>query len=237
MTDELLEQKIAHQTSESRILETLNRQMSQNIEKLLEQKKYQKEKNQKLQAHIDELMQVIERTEKEITKTRRNSTISDIKIEPKIYLKGMFEEFIEEQNALKILIEGQVYYYPLSSYQCRHLPISGARVLVFRSEDGGSLVYGFHVAKLIDTCNRRKGIIKFASEIQNYLKVHIEDYGYINFYPSADLWGTFGYKIGDSVILNEIFIDGKIYFYITEKNETNFDRNEVLKIIMKEEES
>jgi hypothetical protein len=146
----------------------------------------------------------------------------------------MFECFIKEQNALKIMIEGTAYHYPLSSYQCAHLPISGSRVLIFKNEEGQNIIYGFNKSKLIDGAQKVKAIIKFLSPMQNRVKFHIEEYGFINFEPNKDFWSTLTHKIGDTVILTKISIDGDIYFYISQKGKSHINRNEILQILQKE---
>jgi len=204
------------------------------VEELIEQKKQQERKNRMLQEQIDELMRIMKESEKQIERSQKNSTLADMKIEPKIYLKGMFECFIKEQNALKIMIEGTAYYYPLSSYQCSHLPISGSRILIFKNEEGRNIIYGFNRSKLIDSAKKVKGIIKFLSPMQNRLKFHIEGYGFINFEPSEDFWSVLSHKIGDTIILTRVEIDGDIYFYISEKGKSHINRNEILQILQKE---
>lgn len=208
--------------------------LQKNIEELLAQKKEQEKKNAQLQERIDELLETIASTEKHIEQAQKNSTLNDIKIEPKIYLKGMFDSFIKEKSALKILVEGRVYYYPLESYQCTHLPISGSRVLIFKSEEGENIIYGFNVSKLIDSAQKVKATIKFVSVLQNRLKVHIENYGFINFSPAKELWESVEFKLGETVILSKIDIDGSVYFTIAKKALLGTDRNEILKLLIKD---
>ena len=215
-------------------LEEEKEKILESVEELLEQKKQQEEKNRMLQTQIDELMGIMKESEKQIERSKKNSTLSDMKIEPKIYLKGMFESFIKEHNALKIMIEGSAYYYPLSAYQCSHLPISGSRVLIFKNEEEDNIIYGFNRSKLIESAKKVKAIIKFASPMQNRLKLHIEEYGFINLEPSEDFWKVFQYKIGDMVILTKVEIDGNLYFYILEKGKSHINRNEILQILYKE---
>ena len=211
-----------------------NRSLEEQIKELVIQKKEQEQKNAYLQKQIDELLTTMKASEKHIDKAQNNSTITEMSIEPKMYLKGMFDSFIKEKNALKILIEGREYFYPLETYQCTHLPISGSRVLIFKSEDGANLVYGFHVSKLIDSAQKVKATVKFVSSLQNRLKLHIENYGFINFEPAQELWDTMEFKIGETLILSEVHIDGDIYFYITHKDMSATNRNEILKILLKE---
>lgn len=214
--------------------EQKNSSLQGQIRELLMQKKEQEQKNAYLQEQINELLGMMKDSEKHIDKAQRNSSIVDIRIEPKIYLKGMFDSFIKEKNALKILIEGREYFYPLETYQCTHLPISGSRVLIFKSEDGENLVYGFHVSKLIDGAKKVKATLKFVSPLQNRLKLHIENYGFINFEPAIDLWKSMEFKLGETLILSQVHIDGDVYFYITHKDISSTNRSEILKILLKE---
>ena len=229
--DEIIENEKDERINE---LEEEKEKLLESVEDLLEQKRQQEAKNRMLQTQIDELMGIMKESEKQIERSKKNSTLSDMKIEPKIYLKGMFESFIKERNALKIMIEGTAYYYPLASYQCAHLPISGSRVLIFKNEQEDNIIYGFNHSKLIESAKKVKAIIKFASPMQNRLKLHIEEYGFINLEPSEDFWKVFRYKIGDMVILTTIAIDGDLYFYISQKGKSQINRNEILQILYKE---
>jgi len=226
----LLEEKDNHINE----LQEEKKRLLVSVEELLEQKKQQEARNRLLQTQIDELMTIMKESEKQIERSKTNSTLADMKIEPKIYLKGMFEYFFKEENSLKIMIEGTAYYYPLSSYQCSHLPISGSRVLIFKNEEGKNIVYGFNQSKLIDSAKKVKAIIKFLSPMQNRLKLHIEEYGFINLEPSEDFWKLFTHRIGDTVILTQIDIDGDSYFYISQKGKSHINRNEILQILQKE---
>lgn len=209
--------------------------LQKQIEELLSQKREQEKKNAHLQERIDELLKMMQESEKHIEKAHKNSTLNDIKIEPKIYLKGMFDSFIKEKSALKILIEGGVYYYSLESYQCAHLPVSGSRVLIFKSEDGENIVYGFNVSKLIDSAPKIKATVKFVSVVQNRLKLHMENYGFINFTPAKELWENMEFRLGETLMLSKIDIDGRVYFTIAKKTLLGTNRNEILKLLIKDD--
>jgi chromosome segregation ATPase len=215
-------------------LEEKNTTLLENINTLIKQKEVQEKKNRQLQEQIDELLQSMQESQKYVEQAQKNSTLSDIKIEPKMYLKGMFEGFVKEKNALLILIEGRKYYYPLHQYQCKHLPVAGSRVLIFRSEEGDDLIYGFNVSKLIDTAPTEEATIKFFSKAQKRIKLHIENYGYVNFESSDDFWENFKSTMGDTILLKKIFIDGDIYFYIAKQGEYITDRNQILQILLKD---
>jgi len=232
--DEIIDDVLEEKDSLINELEEEKGKLLVSVEELIEQKKQQEVKNRMLQEQIDELMTIMKESEKQIERSKTNSTLADMNIEPKIYLKGMFECFLKERNSLKIMIEGTAYHYPLSSYQCSHLPISGSRVLIFKNEERKNIVYGFNQSKLINSAKKVKAIIKFLSPMQNRLKVHIEEYGFINLEPSEDFWKLLTHKIGDTVILTKIDIDGDIYFYISEKGKSHINRNEILQILQKE---
>jgi len=68
--------------------------------------------------------------------------------------------------------------------------------LIFKGEDGSNLIYGFDVAKLIESAPNLEATLKFFSPIQKRIKLYIENLGYINFYPSDDFWESFRGSIG-----------------------------------------
>jgi len=199
----------------------------ENIDNIAEKKEFFKE-------NIDEVLKISNMSQDKMEELISSSNINDVEIEMRVFLKGMFHRFIKENNSLEILIEGNKYYYPLSSYQCTHLPISGSRVLIFKSEDNKNIIFGFNGPRLIDIAKKLKAEIKFASETQNRLKLFIEEEGYINFTPEKDFWENNNYKMGDNIILTEINIECDRYFYISNKNNLKTDRLKVLEFLRKE---
>jgi chromosome segregation ATPase len=228
MNDEIKKQaEVIETLKEERknLLDVIN-DLKKNIDKISDRKDI-------LKKNIDEVLEISNISQKKIEELLDLSNINDIEVEMKIFLKGMFHRFIKEKNALEILIEGNKYYYPLSSYQCTHLPVSGSRVLVFKSEDDRNIVFGFHGPRLIDIAKKLKAEIKFISKQHKRLKLYIEEKGFINFTPAEDFWDSHNYKIGDKVILTEINIELDKYFYISNEYNSVADRLKVLEFLGK----
>jgi len=219
-------EKVNHELYEKNVL--LEEKMAQ----LLEKQKEKEEKNKRLQKQIDELVIQMKQSEQLIDKTRKSTSINEVSLEPKIYLKGMFKSFIEEKNALLIMINGREYYYPLHEYQSAHLPLPGSRVLIFRSQNDTNLIYGFDVSKMIDIAPKVEATVKFSSPLQNRLKLHVEKLGYIDLCPHEDFWKSASYKIGATLILSQISINANYYFYISQKIDSRTNRNEILKLLL-----
>lgn len=201
-------------------------------ERTIEKENLEK-RNDKLIEQIEELLSKQKEIEKHMDRAKKNSTITDIKIEPTMYLKGMFESFDKTNSSLKILIEGREYYYSLESYQCKYLPISGARVLIFRSYDHKILIYGFDMSKIIDPPTRIKADVKAINQSLGQIKLHCNEYGYINVNVSKLFFENNNLKLGQHIILNQLYIEGNYYFYIVDNIEISYDRNEILKQIRK----
>jgi len=177
---------------------------------------------------IEELIKTIENSQNIIQDIKKTIDL-DVEIEPKVYLKGVFNRFIEDNNSLEILINGKEYYYSLSEYQCKYLPLSGSRVFIFKDEKGNNLIYGFNKATMIEIANNIIGIIKFISK--NKLKIYIDSIGYIDFIPSDDFFKNMNYKIEDNIILKEIEIEGDKYFYIANSGNLSEKREKILLIL------
>ena len=187
-------------------------------------------KNDSFKEEISDLEKLLKKTKEEINKLKKEVNFSEVDNE-KNYLKGKFTQFIKEKSALEILVNGMKFYYPLSCYQNEYLPISGARVLIFKTLDNKSLIFGFDFAKMIPLANRYCGEIKFFSKSQKRLKLFIEKIGYVNFAPDENFFKN-SFKIGDKIILKEIIIEAKSCFLIEKENyNENFERKEILKII------
>ena len=214
-------------------LKVKHEELNNQIAVLKKENQSKDEKNKLLQHNINELLNESKKVEEQMDKTKRESTIVDIKIEPKFYLKGMFDHFNREKSSLCILIEGQQYFYPLDTYQCLHLPISGARVLIFNSDEGNQLIYGFDISKIIHPSKKVKVEIKSFIRATNILKVSSKEYGYLNLSVSDTFFKNVPLRLGATVILNQINIDGDYYFYINESIQGNNMRDVVLKTLLK----
>jgi len=192
------------------------------------------EKNIILSKQIDELIKEQKKIEKQMDKVTRNTTISEIKIEPNIYLKGMFDRFDKEFNALVIFIEGKEYFYSLDCYQCKYLPMSNSRVFIFKSDKEEILIYGFRISKMIEPANKITAQIKAIVKNQNKLKLYNSDIGYIETIVSDNFFNKILLQLGDYILLKQIYIDGDYYYNILDElTEVTSNRNEVLKLLLK----
>jgi len=199
--------------------------LEKNLQKLLNSVK------NRFDEKIYDIEDLITKTQKGIEKFKKEINITDFEAEWKNYIKGKFVRFIKEKSALEILIDGVTFYYPLYCYQNAYLPVSDARVMIFRSVDNQILIFGFEVAKMLPLAKRYSGEIKFFSASQKKLKLFVEKIGYINFSPDEDFFKN-SFKIGDRIVLKEIIIEAESYFLIEKENyEENYERKEILKII------
>lgn len=146
----------------------------------------------------------------------------------------MFDSFDKEHCALVIFIEGKEYYYPLESYQCMHLPITGSRVLIFKSENEDYFVYGFNVSKIIDPIEKVEAEIKAIVKQSNMVKLFIENLGYITTIATDNFFNENDLKLGENILVNKISIDGDYYFSLTSSDCINSNRNNILKLLYKE---
>nr|WP_321265936.1 hypothetical protein [uncultured Sulfurimonas sp.] len=210
------------------------KQLVDSVNSLMKDKKSHENLNIELKHQINQLLANLKKSEEKIEKVQRESSINDIEIEPKVYLKGMYNNFDFETNSLSVFIDSKEYFYSLDDYQCSHLPITGSRLLVFKSEDNKNLIYGFDISKIIDNAKKVKADIKFLSKTQNRLKLYTQEYGYMNFTPTDSFFEKYAVTIGDTIILNQIFIDGNYHFCVSQLFEGSVDRNEVLKTLQGE---
>ncbi len=230
MIDEVNVEELLEEKSD---LENKQKELNKQISILKQENQDKDRKNKVLEGHIDELIKESKKVEKQMDKTKRESTIVDISIEPKFYLKGMFDHFNKEKASLCILVEGQQYFYPLETYQCLHLPMSGSRVLIFKSDEGKHLIYGFDVSNIISPSKKVKVEVKSFIRSTNILKVSSKEYGYLNLLMTGDFFQNLKLRLGQTVILNQINIDGNYYFYINESIQGNHMRDVVLKTLLK----
>jgi hypothetical protein len=217
-----------------------NNKLTNDLEEIiseLEQAKYnnhkQIEENNLLKEQIDALIDTQVETEKKMQKIIKSSTLTDLKIEPKIYLKGMFDCFIPGENVLKILIEGSIYYYALKDYQCAHLPMSGSRILIFQSSEADALIYGFDISKLLPPAKNVKVEIKSILQNTNRVKLYSKKMGYFDVDSNEEFLHSSNVKIGDELILKQIRINGSEYLCLDSEVKNIYPREHILETLLR----
>ncbi|RLA72651.1 MAG: hypothetical protein DRG78_23585 [Epsilonproteobacteria bacterium] len=195
------------------------------------EKETSEKRNKELSKQINELLNMQKDIEKQLNRAKKDSTLTDIKIEPNIYLKGMFDSFDKDYNALKIFIEGNTYYYPLEDYQCKYLPLSGSRVLIFHGDDKKYQIYGLDIAKIIEKAPIIEAIFKSVIPSTNQIKLRTKEYGYINVSVSNDFLKDLKITLSEQIMLKQIYIDGDYYFCLQEYKNNTYDINKILKEI------
>jgi len=208
--------------------------LNEKIDILVLEKQNSERKITSLTSQIGEMLEEQVKIGKKINATKKQSTLIDYKPELGIYLKGMFEYFDFEHHALVIMVDAVKYYYPLYNYQCLFLPMSGSRVLIFKSERNKNLIYGFDAANIIDPANKIKAEIKSLIFNNKQVKVHTKEYGFLTLTVSEEFFTLIDFKLGDQVILNQIYIDGDYYFCIDKENKSTNSRDTILKTFLKE---
>ncbi len=188
-----------------------------------------------MSKQINELLKIQKDIEKQLDRAKKDSTITDMKIEPNIYLKGMFDSFDKKHNALKVFIEGSEYFYPLEDYQCKYLPISGSRVLIFHGDDYKYQIYGLDISKIIEKASSIEAVFKSVMPNKNQIKFDTKEYGYINVTVSDEFLSNLKITLSEHVMLKQIYIDGDYYFCMQEDKNTNYNINEILKQIKGQE--
>lgn len=208
-------------------------ELNAQIKILIEKNAQEQEKNKILINQIDALVEEQKNIQKKMDTVKEQSTLTEITIEPKIYLKGMFESFLSEQNALKILIEGREYFYPLQNYQCAHLPISGSRMLIFQSSESEPIIYGFDVAKLLPPASNIKVVIKALLKNLQKIKLYSKELGYFDVSAKESFFQTNNIKIGDELMLKKIKINGCEHLCVDAQASSLNNRDAVLEILLK----
>lgn len=207
-------------------------ELNEKIEILLEQKKDVEYKNVKLKEQIDELLEQLNNAAHQMDRARDNSTLSEMKIEPKVYIKGMFDHFDFSKNALAVYIDGTEYFYPLKAYQGQYLPMSGSRVLIFKSSSGEALLYGFDLSKLIDPIKKIKAEVKSFLVNKHVLKLRTAEYGFVEVEVVEGFFDMVSLKIGDEIMLNHIMVDGDDYFTFASETAGTSTRDSILKLLL-----
>ncbi len=183
---------------------------------------------------INKVVASLKETIEKIGVVKKNVDISKVSVESKNYLKGQFVRFEKDKAAIEIKIEGKSYFYPLSDYQCRYLPLSGARVFIFKCDDGKNLIFGFNLGFMIPLSKRLCGVIKFVSRLKKQIKIYIENIGYVHFDVSEDFFSVYSVAVGDKIILKEVEVEGRSYFFVeSDKDENVKAREKILQLLQK----
>lgn len=220
---ELLQEK----ANINRLVDELKIKLEQNRHQLDESNK----KNKELTNKIEEIIGEMKKIEKELDRVKEESTITNLKIEPNIYLKGMFESFDPVNATLKILLEGNEYFYPLSEYKSEYLPVSGSRVLIFKDTNSKKMIFGFDVSKMIPEGARIQATLKATMPLKNELRLTTKEYGYITVKVTDSFMQEIKLNQSDMFILKQTYVDGDYYFTLEDNGMIQYNASEILKLI------
>ncbi|WP_198304747.1 hypothetical protein [Arcobacter vandammei] len=188
----------------------------------------------KLKNTIENIVKKIENIEKELQKHKKHLTSNATDgIDVKLFVKGKYIDFDEENQSLEILVEGNTRYYSLEDYYSKYLPFPDTTVVIF-SEDGskGDIAKIFATNKgEIDKISSYKSFVYKGSK-NNQAIFHSFESAYLTFEEKDSLFEKCGLKIGQSVDFREIIWGTKI-FYIPQidKNFIKQDRLKILELI------
>lgn len=113
----------------------------------------------------------------------RMLTVGGEPLSPRLHLRGQYEGFDPESEALAVRIEGTSYWYPLADYQCAVLPVPRAQVLVLAEPDSGAggnvtrpLVFGFEIdGRAIPVAPRVRARVEQADVLNGIVSLYVED--------------------------------------------------------------
>jgi hypothetical protein len=94
-----------------------------------------------LQQTIKNIVSRIDAIENELEKHKKRITANALDaLDPKLYIKGKFVHFHEENQALEILVNGEHRYYPLNTYYSSYIPFPDSTAIIFSeiNSDGNS---------------------------------------------------------------------------------------------------
>jgi hypothetical protein len=88
--------------------------------------------NNLLKQTISNIITKISKIEKEMENHKRNLTKNTSDgLEPKLFVKGKFISFDEQNQSLEILVHGDVNYYSIEDYYSQYLPFPDSTVVIF----------------------------------------------------------------------------------------------------------
>lgn len=185
----------------------------------------------KLKNTIENIVKKIENIEKELQKHKKHLTSNATDgIDVKLFVKGKYIDFDEENQSLEILVEGDTRYYSLEDYYSKYLPFPDTTVVIF-SEDGskGDIAKIFATNKgEIDKISSYKSFVYKGSK-NNQAIFHSLERAYLTFEEKDSLFEKLALKIGQSVDFREIIWGTKI-FYVPQID-TNLIKQDRLKIL------
>ncbi|OCL81783.1 MULTISPECIES: hypothetical protein [Arcobacteraceae] len=181
---------------------------------------------------INNILKKIEKIENEQKKYKRYLTKNSFDdLDVKLYIKGKYIDFDEENQSLEILVAGETRYYSLENYHSQNLPFPDTMVLIF-SKDGSN----GSIAKIFST---NKGEINKLSTYKRFIYKGIKnnlatfyskESAYLCFEQKEDLINKYNLKIGQSIDFRKIYWGTKI-FYIPDTEIINSIKQDKLKIL------
>jgi len=164
-----------------------------------------------------------------ITNAKKNIDLSDIKVESKVSLKGKFIGFCFETNSLEIQIHNETYFYSLSEYKCKYLPLYNSRVFIFTDNDSNIQIYGLKDGQFIEEAPIFEFQVKSISISTNKVKLYNNKFGFIDVTIKTELLSSI--RLSQTILLKQSVIDEDFYFTLVDNNLKQYDPNEIIKHI------
>jgi len=190
-----------------------------------------KYKNKDISANINKFLEEHKTLVTYLHNAKKEETLSDVKIDSKLSLKGKFVNFDFQTSTIELQINNQSYFYPLSSYRCKYLPMFHARVMIFFDELKSQQIYGLDKGSIIEPAEVHEFIIKAIIPSKNQLKLYNREFSYINVEANKNFFVKNNLRASQRVLLKQIIIDEKYYFCMMGDASLHHDEQAILKHI------
>lgn len=170
-------------------------------------------------SRIDTIENELERHKKKITSNTLDA------LDPKLFIKGKFIHFHEENQALEILVNGEHRYYPLNAYYSSYLPFPDSTVLIFseiKSNGTSPKIISIAQGEVQKFAEYDYLIFKGIKKTQAIF--HSKTIGYLYFYMPLEMLQNHTIKIEDKVKFRKINW-GVTQYYLPEINTDAIKQN------------
>lgn len=193
--------------------------------------------NNLLKNTISNIITKINKIEIEIENHKKNLTKNTSDgLEPKLFVKGKFISFDEQNQSLEILVNGDVSFYSIEDYYSQYLPFPDSTVVIFsKYQTNGNKAKIFAM---------KKGEIDKFTTYHSFTFKGIKDSkavfysdltGYIIMDMLENLVETYGIKINENIKFKEIKYGLKQFFIpLINKNKIKQNRLKILENIQGE---
>lgn len=187
----------------------------------------------KIDIIIQKIIKKVKILEKELEKNKQKLTKNNFQsTEAKLFIKGKFISFHEEQQALEILVNAHTNFYSIKDYYSQFLPFPSATVVIFSeiySDGQKPKIFAITNGELEQISKNYTFVYKGMKN--NYFIFYCDRLGYIKFSSNTNLAKEYNIQLSQEISFRSVNYGAKQFMIACDKNPNLSNRISILKEI------